>query len=106
MPMRICAMRSNVVLLFPLKSDRNFSISVEELLPHRDELLALRSGVEPSGPFVARGWVAEGLLGITTCTIIHSKASWFSAALCFLVLCAVTVFSLIHSRISERVWDL
>ncbi len=79
MPMRICATRSTAFFPVLLKSFRNFSSNELEPPRQRDEE-PFDSCVSALLP-VTRGCVAATVFGITTWTINHSNASWFSAGL-------------------------
>jgi hypothetical protein len=89
-------------LLEELKSDRSFSISGVEPVLHLDVVDDFSD--EPLSPLLPlfRGCVAAAVLGMTTCTTSHSKASWFSWLLAFFDELDGGVCSLIHSLISVR----
>src|SRR5690625_1410463 len=100
MPIRICATRSGEPLADELKSERSFSMSGVEPVRQRDEdVLSLPV---PSDLPPLRGCVAAAVLGRTTWTMSHSKASCFSCLLAFLELSDGGVCALTHSRISAR----
>jgi hypothetical protein len=64
-----------------LKSDRNFSINGVEPGLHLDEVLFDSVEALSDLLWLLRGCVAAAVLGMTTWTISHSKASWPSLRL-------------------------
>jgi hypothetical protein len=102
-PMRIWATRSTEDFEVPLKSARSLSSMVAEP-PARQRVVVLSADDPlPSELFpLVRGCVAAAVFGTMTCTMSHSKASWFSCPLSFVLLCVGGVCSVIHSRICRR----
>lgn len=97
MPILICATRSKGVFGV-LKSARIFSRRGVEPVRHREVAFS----AAPSDLLLVLGCVAAAVLGMTTCTISHSKASCFSCLLLFLELLEDGVCVLIHSLTSDR----